>query len=77
MTQLLLIDINILGIGAMREYEYRDRRHSGKATGAIHGTFDKLASLLEDHADHLPLVLWDDRCRWREAILPQYKRHRW
>ena len=76
-TKLLLIDINILGIGAMREYEYRDRRHRGKATGAIHGTFDKLASLLEDHADHLPLVLWDDRCRWREAILPQYKRHRW
>jgi 5'-3' exonuclease len=77
MTRLLLIDINILGIGAMREYEYRDRRHQGKATGAIHGTFDKLASLLEDHADHLPLVLWDDRCRWREEILPRYKRHRW
>jgi len=29
-TKLLLIDINILGIGAMREYEYRDRHHRGK-----------------------------------------------
>ncbi len=42
-TKLLLIDINILGIGAIREYEYRDRRHHGKGTGAMHGTFDKLA----------------------------------
>jgi 5'-3' exonuclease len=77
MTKLLLIDINVLGIGAMREYAYRDRSHHGKATGAIHGTLDKLQSLVERHGDHLPLVLWDDRCRWHEAILPMYKRHRW
>jgi 5'-3' exonuclease len=77
MTKLLLIDVNVLGIGAMREHAYRDRSHRGKATGAIHGTLDKLASLLKEHDDHLPLILWDDRCRWREAILPQYKRHRW
>jgi 5'-3' exonuclease len=77
MTKLVLIDINVLGIGAMREYQYRDRSHRGKATGAIHGTLDKLATLVQEHGDHLPLILWDDRCRWREAILPQYKRHRW
>ena len=74
---LLLIDINVLGIGSMREYEYKGWSHAGRETSAIHGAFTKLAKLLRTHADKVPIVLWDDRCRWREAILPQYKRHRW
>lgn len=39
--------------------------------------FKKLSRLLEVHRDKVPIVLWDDRCLWREQILPQYKRHRW
>jgi 5'-3' exonuclease len=77
MPALLLIDINILGIGSMREYEFQYRMHRGKATGAIHGTFSKLSRLLDAHASKVPVILWDDRCQWREKILPQYKRHRW
>lgn len=38
---------------------------------------DKLFALALDYPEHLPIILWDDRCRWREAILPQYKLHRW
>lgn len=77
MPGLLLIDINILGIGAMHEYEFRDRTHGGRETGAIHGALEKLADLLGAYRDDVPIVLWDDRCKWREEILPQYKRHRW
>lgn len=77
MTELLLIDINILGIGSMHEYEYKHRTHGGQETGAIHGTFSKLVRLLGPDSAGVPIVLWDDRCRWREKILPQYKRHRW
>ena len=77
MSSLLLVDVNILGIGSMHEYEFKDRSHRGKDTGAIHGAFRKLSDLLEAHRDAAPIVLWDDRCRWREEILPQYKRHRW
>ena len=76
-SALLLIDINILGIGSMHEYEFKDRSHGGQDTGAIHGGFGKLAELLEDHRDKILLVLWDDRCHWRKEILPCYKRHRW
>ena len=76
-ASLLLTDINILGIGSMREYEYRDRSHDGKETGAIHGVFSKLSRLLGAHRDKVPIVLWDDRCLWREQILPRYKLHRW
>ncbi len=74
---LLLIDINVLGIGSMHEYEYKGWMHAGRETGAIHGAFTKLSKLVNAHGDKVPVVLWDDRCRWREEILPQYKRHRW
>jgi len=33
--------------------------------------------MLALHPTFLPVVLWDDRCRWREQILPGYKRQRW
>ena len=75
--KLLLTDTNVLGIGSMREYEFQHRSHRGRATAAIHGTFKKLSRLLNAHPDKVPILLWDDRCRWREALLPQYKRHRW
>ena len=74
---LLLIDINILGIGSMHESEYKGRFHGARETGAIHGAFTKLSRLLRSHSEKVPVVLWDDRCRWREEILPRYKRHRW
>ena len=74
---LLLIDINVLGIGSMHEYEYKGWSHAGRETSAIHGAFTKLSRLLRTHDDKVPVVLWDDRCRRREEILPQYKRHRW
>jgi 5'-3' exonuclease len=61
----------------MREYRYRDRSHGGMATGAILGIVEKLAELVASHPDHVPIALWDDRCRWREGLLPTYKRHRW
>jgi 5'-3' exonuclease len=77
LLRLLLVDINVLGFGAMREWAYVNRAFDGKPTGAIHGTLDKLLALLAGHPDHVPVVLWDDRCHWRERILPQYKRHRW
>ena len=35
MPALLLIDTNVLGIGSMRQYRYRDLSHGGMATGAI------------------------------------------
>jgi len=75
--RLMLVDINILGIGSMRQWAYSDRTFAGNATGAIHGTLDKLFALTSEFGDHVPVVLWDDRCRWREQILPTYKRHRW
>ena len=74
---LLLIDINVLGIGSMHEYEYKGWSYGGREVGAIHGAFTKLSRLLGKHSDKIPVVLWDDRCHWREEILPQYKRHRW
>ena len=77
MPELLLIDINVLGIGSMHEYEFKNRTHGGRDTGAILGAMKKLAELLGGHRDKIPIVLWDDRCKWREGILPQYKRHRW
>ena len=77
MPALLLIDTNVLGIGSMRQYRYRDLSHGGMATGAILGIVEKLAELVASHPGHVPIALWDDRCRWREALLPRYKRHRW
>lgn len=77
MPELLLIDINILGIGSMREYEFQHLAHRGQNTAAIHGACTKLAKLLRVNQSKTPVVLWDDRCEWRERILPQYKRHRW
>jgi 5'-3' exonuclease len=74
---LLLVDVNVLGIGAMRQYQYRDLTHRGKETGAILGIVEKLADLAADHPDRVPIAIWDDRCRWREEIYPRYKRHRW
>ena len=75
--KLLLIDINVLGIGSMRQWAYKDKNYKGKPTAAIHGTLDKLSQLVSDYVDHVPIILWDDRCHWREQILPSYKRHRW
>ncbi len=75
MSDLLLIDINVLGIGSMREYDFQHRSHRGKATGAIHGTFKKLSRLLDAHPSKLPLILWDHRCRWREKLLPLKKQN--
>ena len=60
---LLLIDINVLGIGSMHEYEYKGWMHAGRETGAIHGAFTKLSKLVNAHGDKVPVVLWDDRCR--------------
>jgi DNA polymerase-1 len=77
MPKLLLTDINILGIGAMREYEFQGTSHAGKDTSAIYGAFSKLSRLLDAHRDKILVMLWDDRCKWREEILPRYKRHRW
>ena len=77
MPKVLLTDINILGIGSMLEYEFQHRTHRGHDTGAIFGTFKKLSRLLGGHRDKTPIILWDHRCKWRERILPQYKRHRW
>ena len=77
MPALLLIDTNVLGIGSMRQYRYRDLRHGGREVGAILGIVEKLAELVASHPEHVPIALWDDRCRWREEILPRYKRHRW
>ena len=75
--KLLLVDINILGFGAMRQWAYAGRSFGGRPTGAIHGTLEKLLALVAEFDDHVPIVLWDDRCRWREELLPRYKRHRW
>jgi 5'-3' exonuclease len=73
----MLVDINVLGFGAMRDYEFRHRTHRGHATGAILGTFKKLSKLLSENHNRIPVLLWDDRCHWREEIFPQYKRFRW
>lgn len=75
--KLILIDINILGFSSVREWAYMGNSFNGKPTGAIQGTLDKLSRLLAKYDDHVPIVLWDDRCHWREEILPSYKRHRW
>ena len=77
MKSLLLTDINVLGIGSMREYEFQHRTHRGRPTAAIHRALSKLLRLTREHSGSVPIVLWDDRCRWREELLPQYKRHRW
>jgi 5'-3' exonuclease len=76
-ARLLLVDTNVLGIGSLRQYQYRDRNRHGKETGAVHGIADKLSNLVAAHPGYVPIALWDDRCGWREALLPQYKRHRW
>ncbi len=75
--KLILIDINVLGISSMHQWAYKDRRFKGKPTAAIQGTLEKLSRLSSVFPGHVPIVLWDDRCHWREAILPRYKRHRW
>ena len=75
--KLILIDINVLGIGSMHQWAYKDRRFKGKPTAAIQGTLEKLSRLSSVFSGHVPIVLWDDRCHWREEILPSYKRHRW
>lgn len=75
--KLILIDINVLGISSMRQSVYMGRSFRGKPTGAIQGTLDKLFLLISEYHGHVPIILWDDRCRWREGILPSYKRHRW
>jgi DNA polymerase-1 len=76
-ASLLLVDTNVLGIGAMREWQYRDRSHRGRETGAILGIAEKLSELIAEHPGRVPIAIWDDRCGWREALLPRYKRHRW
>lgn len=76
-ARLLLIDVNILGFGAMRDEKYRDRKHLGRRTGAIVGVIEELAKLRISNNDRTPVVLWDDRCDWREKLLPTYKAHRW
>lgn len=75
--RLSLIDINVLGLSAMRQWAYMDLSFEGRATGAIQGTLDKILALTDERPNHVPIVLWDDRCHWREQILPAYKRHRW
>ena len=75
--KLILIDINVLGISSMREWAYMGNSFNDKPTSAIQGTLDKLSRLISKYDDHVPVVLWDDRCHWREEILPSYKRHRW
>ena len=75
--KLILIDINVLGISSMREWAYMGNSFNDKPTSAIQGTLDKLSSLLAKYEEHVPIVLWDNRCHWREEILPSYKRHRW
>ena len=75
--KLILIDINVLGISSMRERAYMWNSFNDKPTSAIQGTLDKLGRLLTKYDDHVPIILWDDRCLWREEILPSYKRHRW
>jgi 5'-3' exonuclease len=77
MPALLLIDTNVLGIGSMHQHRYRDLSHHGMASGAILGIVEKLAELVASHPGHVPIALWDDRCKWREALLPSYKRYRW
>ena len=76
-SKLILVDINVLGISSMREWAYMRNSFNGKATSAIQGTLDKLSRLLAKYDDHIPVILWDDRCHWREEVLPSYKRHRW
>ena len=73
----ILIDINVLGISSMHQWAYKDRTSKGKPTAAIQGTLEKLSRLSSVFPGHVPIVLWDDRCHWREEILPRYKRHRW
>lgn len=46
-------------------------------SGAAFAIIGRLSGLLALHPSFLPVVLWDDRCRWREEILPGYKRKRW
>ncbi len=75
--RLCVIDINVLGFSAMWQRAYMDMSFEGRPTGAIQGTLDKILALADDRPDHVPVVLWDDRCHWREQILPAYKRHRW
>ena len=75
--EILLIDINVLAFESLRECTYQDHRFGGRPTGAIHGTLDKLSTLIRNYPTHIPIVLWDDRCYWREEILECYKRHRY
>lgn len=53
------------------------RATPGAGLGAAFAILGRLSSLLALHPSFLPVVLWDDRCRWREEILPGYKRKRW
>lgn len=55
----------------------RHRATPGLGFGVAFAILGRLSSLLALHPSFLPVVLWDDRCRWREAILPGYKSKRW
>jgi len=55
----------------------RHRPTPGLGFGVAFAILGRLSSLLALHPSFLPVVLWDDRCRWREAILPEYKSKRW
>jgi DNA polymerase I len=75
--KLLLVDINVLGFASMHQARLVNRHVNGEPTGVIHGTFERLIWLMTEYPQHIPVILWDERCHWREAILPSYKRHRW
>lgn len=73
---ICLVDINGLGYASMYVPALSRLQIDGFQTGAIHGALASLFMNMERQPNAIPIVLWDQRAKWRVDLLPQYKGNR-
>ena len=78
MTHLLVIDGNNIGYASLYVPLLAHMSHEGFPTGGILGTAQSVMRVVTRtrHTQAVPVVVWDGRAAWREALYPGYKQNR-
>ena len=78
MTHLLVIDGNNIGYASLYVPMLANMSHEGFPTGGIIGTAQSVMRVVTRtrHTQAVPVVVWDGRAAWREALYPGYKQNR-
>lgn len=75
-VKVLAIDVSNLAYASAYVPQLNAMAYRGQPTGVLFGTLMSVLGAMRRNPNALPVLLWDGKAAWREALYPPYKSHR-